>query len=163
MSRWKKEEVSDNTLNMREWSQTPQGLEYKKRHREYMKEWRRKNPDKRRVIQQKSYAAIRQECFEAYGGAKCRCCGEKEIKFLHLDHKNGDGSKIRRQIKEETGQTLNGGTSVMYWLKKQGWPDNIQILCANCNLGKRTGQYCPHELKRGVDMNGNPIVMTAVA
>lgn len=162
MSRWQKTEVSDHTEYMRDWVKTPEGLDYKKRHSIYMKEWRSKNKDRYKVNQRQCYANIRLECFDAYGGPICKCCGETMLEFLHLDHINADGSKQKREIKEKTGQTLNGGTALYYYLKKNGWPDlGLQVLCANCNLGKRTGQYCPHELKKGIDMNGNPIEVAA--
>lgn len=159
MSRWlhPEEQLSDKSLYQREWLKSAAGEEYKKKHSEYMKEWRRKNPDKRKAIQQKSYETIRMEALRHYSGKEvpeCRCCGETMIPFLHLDHINADGSKQKRLIKETTGRTLNGGTAVMYWLKSQGWPSDIQVLCANCNLGKRTNKYCPHEIARGVDMSG---------
>ena len=42
--------------------------------RQYQKEWRNK---------------YRDLVFQNYGGARCYCCGEKEIGFLTLDHING--------------------------------------------------------------------------
>jgi hypothetical protein len=164
MSRWKKDEVPESTQYMRKWLSTTKGEEYKKRQREYMRDWRKKNPGRFKVKKQEAYYAVRSACFEAYGGPVCKCCGETMIEFLHLDHKNADGSKMRRDIQEKEGRTLNGGTALYWWLKKQNFPQDLglQVLCANCNLGKRTGPYCPHELKRGIDMNGNPITIKAV-
>lgn len=78
--------------------------------------------------------AIKQEMVAAYGG-QCACCGEKNPKFLSLDHKNNDGHRDRRR-----------DVILWYHLKKQGWPkDHHQILCFNCNLG-RAANYgvCPH-------------------
>jgi hypothetical protein len=157
--RWEKENAGDKTVAHREWRKTEAGQQYLKRRAVEVKDWRSKNKDKYKASQRRSYEAIRLECFHQYSGLEipeCRCCGETMIDFLHLDHKDGDGAQHRRQLKEETGRTILGGTALYYWLKKNNWPQDIkfQVLCANCNLGKRIGKYCPHELERGMDMDG---------
>jgi len=69
------------------------------------------------------------ECVEAYGGI-CVNCGEDELLFLHLDHVNGDGAEHRKIIGRKLG----------VWARQNGFPDILQLLCANCNLAKeRTG------------------------
>ncbi len=81
------------------------------------------------------------ECFNHYGNGKieCSCCGEKEIKFLCLDHINGGGNKHRKESK------THGGEKTYIFLAKSGFPTGFQILCANCNLGKHlNGGSCPH-------------------
>ena len=162
MSRWKKEDATPKTLYIRGWLKTPEGIQYKERSAEYRRQWRNNNKEKYRASQRRSYEAIRLECFQHYSGKEipeCRCCTETIIEFLHLDHVDGDGANHRRQLKDETGRTILGGTALYYWLKRNGWPNDpkFQVLCANCNLGKRIGKYCPHELRRGVDIDGNPI------
>jgi hypothetical protein len=162
MSRWEKEDPSDSALFMRDWIKTEAGKEYSQRHSQYMKTWRKSNWDKNRATQRRSYEAIRLECFQHYSGLEipeCRCCGENMIDFLHLDHKDGDGADHRRLLKEQTGRTILGGTALYYYLKANNWPDDppFQVLCANCNLGKRISKYCPHELERGMDMDGGLI------
>lgn len=135
------------------------GEERRKKSALRAKEWRQKNPEYRKLIQQRSYEKIRIECFSYYGKGKieCRCCKESEIKFLHLDHINGDGAQKRKEWEKTTTQKF-GGTGFYYHLKSEGYPDiGLQILCANCNLGKRTGKYCPHELRSGINMDGNKI------
>lgn len=165
MSRWKQPEdsITDGASYMRVWSQTEQGLAYKKRHNEYVKKWRVDNKERFKATKNVAYDKVRMECFEAYGGPICRCCQETMVEFLHLDHKNGDGSKMRREIKEKEGLTINGGTQLYWYLKKRDFPQDIglQVLCANCNLGKRTGRYCPHEIRNGIDLDGNPIEASA--
>lgn len=159
MSRWKKEDAGESALYNRKWSLTEKGIAYKKRHAEYIKGWRRRNKANVKAIQQRSYDKIRIECLSHYGNGKveCRCCEEKQLKFLHLDHIKGDGH-IQRREWVKVHKKVFGGTGLYYWLKKTGWPDlGLQVLCANCNLGKRTGKYCPHEIERGIDMNGNPV------
>ena len=74
-----------------------------------------------------------------YGG-KCQCCGEKEVRFLTIEHLNGGGSDERRRLGS------NNQRSLLAHIKKQGYPeDKYALLCFNCNLGKaRNGGVCPH-------------------
>lgn len=68
----------------------------------------------------------------------CACCGEKEIKFLSIDHINGGGSKHRKGI-------CNGkGGNMSAWLRKNNFPDGFQVLCHNCNMAKGFYGQCPH-------------------
>lgn len=87
-----------------------------------------------------AYRALKKEMVDAYGG-KCACCGETEIVFLCLDHPKGGG------IADRTSR--GGSAGLIRALQKAGWPkDNYRILCANCNLGTKLGQTCPHQLKK---------------
>lgn len=80
---------------------------------------------------------LRLEVYNAYGGAICKCCGEKTVEFLTIDHINNDGAKHRRTI---------GRTSILSWLKNNGYPSGYQVLCFNCNMGKQlNGGVCPHQ------------------
>lgn len=160
MSRLKQSKVTKSGEYMRKYNEDPiKGDERRKKSAQRAKEWRDKNPEYKKLIQQRSYEKIRTECLSHYGNGKieCRCCKENEIKFLHLDHVNGDGAEKRKEWKKTTTQIF-GGTGFYYYLRKEGYPNlGLQVLCANCNLGKRTGKYCPHELRTGIDMDGNPI------
>lgn len=77
------------------------------------------------------------EILDHYGWI-CRCCGEREPMFLTLDHSAGGGNIDRSEIRKEKHD----------WYKQVidlGFPDDLQILCYNCNLGKsRNGGICPH-------------------
>jgi len=75
---------------------------------------------------------------EHYGGA-CTCCGEREPRFLVLDHVNDDGAEQRRRI----GM---GGWRFYRWLRLNEYPDDfkLQVLCANCNMAKAHFGGCPH-------------------
>lgn len=149
MSRWKKENPKSGTLEMREWSKTEKGIAYKKRHNEYVKEWRIKNRDKFKATQKRAYDKMRLECLTHYCKGKkpkCQCCGETEILFLHLDHIDGKGADHRRKLQKENGY-YPGGNNLPYWLKKNNYPDGFQVLCANCNLAKRVNKICPHQVK----------------
>lgn len=77
-----------------------------------------------------------------YGGnpPHCACCGEKEIKFLSIDHINGDGNKHRLEI----FGTKKGG-SISIWLIRNGFPEGYQVLCHNCNMAKAFYGGCPHK------------------
>jgi len=114
----------------------------KKCHSFYMAEWALKNKDKRKVSDRKQADKIRMELLNHYSNGKleCACCGEKMIEFLCLDHINGGGHKERQSLKS------HGGKVYYYWLKKQGFPKGIQVLCHNCNMAKSYYGSCPHKL-----------------
>jgi hypothetical protein len=92
---------------------------------------------------------LRDEVFEAYGGYKCKCCGEARREFLQIDHVNNDGAAHRREIKR------TGSSSLYYWLKFNGFPPGFQPLCANCNYAKAHYGYCPHQPDK--EVNDAPI------
>ena len=86
----------------------------------------------------------RVEAFERYGGLKCSCCGEKELSFLSLDHIiDGKGSPHRREL---FGSKFVAGHHIYRKLCMQGFPDGFQVLCMNCQVGRRdNGGVCPHQ------------------
>lgn len=71
-----------------------------------------------------------------YGG-KCVCCGTTTMEFLSMDHINGDGSIDRK---------LGMADHIWNWIKKNNYPESLQILCFNCNMAKAHNGYCPHEM-----------------
>lgn len=76
-------------------------------------------------------------------GAVCNCCGETEDAFLSIDHINGDGKKHRQQINGGKGRTA--GSRFYSWIVKNNFPENLQVLCMNCNFGKYINKgVCPH-------------------
>jgi hypothetical protein len=139
---------SERTLYQRKWFKTEKGEEYQERKRKYMVEWRKKNREKSKAIQKRSYDKARFEALCHYGGnpPKCKCCGEKMIEFLTLDHIDGKGAEHRRLIEKEYGWKI-GGNQLVFWLKRKNYPKGFQVLCANCNFGKRTNKECPHKLQ----------------
>ena len=94
----------------------------------------------RDLIKEKVYALL---------GRVCSCCGETEKIFLTLDHKANDGAEHRREIGADRIKGSSSGDKVWRWLVKH--PDQahrFQILCYNCNCGKRdNGGICPHQVK----------------
>jgi len=104
-------------------------------------------------------AKIKDIVFAAYGGYKCVCCGETEPMFLTIDHINNDGAKHRRQI---SGKRHMAGYHTYKWLMDNNFPDGFQVLCMNCNHGKRMNNgICPHQVRRndypemGVEPSGS--------
>lgn len=98
--------------------------------------------DRTRKWAKKYRDAIRYEVFAAYGN-RCTCCQETEHLFLELDHINNDGYLKRREI---TG-TKSGGVAIYRWAKNHNYPKDLQLLCSNCNQGKRrNGGICPHKI-----------------
>ena len=76
---------------------------------------------------------------EAYGPV-CKGCGETEPGVLQIDHINGDGSKHRKQLKEQS-------IGIYQWLKDNNWPAGFRTLCANCNWRAHRGIPLPNDLK----------------
>ena len=69
---------------------------------------------------------VRDETFQAYGGAVCVRCGNIDPDVLQIDHIDGGGTQHRKKI----------GEPLTRWLRKQGFPPGYQVLCANCNTKK---------------------------
>jgi len=94
-------------------------------------------------IQKKKTRAqqLKQECIAAYGG-KCVCCGVVELAFLTLDHIKDDGSLDRK--------ITGAGYRFYQFLKTRGYPQDrfLQVLCWNCQWGKRIYGVCPHQQAR---------------
>jgi hypothetical protein len=77
------------------------------------------------------------DVINAYGG-KCACCGETNLMFLTLDHVNNDGKEYRKHSKDRYKEYRRA--------IEDNYPDNLQVLCYNCNCGKsRNGGICPHK------------------
>jgi len=85
--------------------------------------------------QQNYYRRTKEKLFSQYG-ASCKCCGEKEPAFLTVDHVNNDGALERKLFPTTQAMCIS--------IIKQGFPDRYQILCYNCNNGKRKTGTCPH-------------------
>lgn len=78
----------------------------------------------------------RRTCYERYG-QRCACCGETQYEFLTFDHVNNDGARHRAEI--------GGGGAICRWLIKNNFPETVQVLCWNCQWGRRICGICPHQ------------------
>lgn len=63
------------------------------------------------------------------GNLCCAFCKETDLAVLCLDHINNDGADKRNKIQR-------GGIPFYYSLRKQGYPEGLQVLCYNCNAKK---------------------------
>lgn len=141
-----------------------------KTNAEYMREWRAKNLEKVRSdavkwrnakiarLSAEELAAFRakevfyakrrhlrnkEKIFAAYGGRICKCCGETEECFLSIDHIENNGNRL------VTSGVHPQGTQFYEWVVKNGFPAGLQILCMNCQFGKKNNKgVCPHQLRR---------------
>ena len=107
----------------------------------------------RKAYNQAHTQALKLEVFKAYGGAECLCCHETMLEFLTLDHIANDGAEHRRQ-------SVGKGSAFYHWLKQQGYPPGIRVLCFNCNCALGLFGYCPHrnvrvEAAGVITTNGN--------
>ena len=102
----------------------------------YNKEWQQDNKDKCNQSNRESNHRLRDEVINEYGG-KCVCCGETRREYLTIDHINGGGGKHRREIGIR-------GSQFYRWLKQNNYPKGFQVLCFNCNCGKKDYGICPH-------------------
>lgn len=112
-------------------------MENKDRYHQRRAIYRQSNREYYRQKERERYATLRAGVLIAYG-SKCSCCGETEPLFLELDHIKNNGKGI-------------AGKALYQQAKTEGFPrDKYQLLCANCNQGKkRNGGICPHNLRNG--------------
>lgn len=142
---WKDKKKKDGTQNYcKECVKKAKRISYLKNpeiYRQQVRNWRKNNPEKVKEIHRKNNLKLRMEVLNAYsnGKPKCKCCGEKEIKFLAIDHINNDGNKERKKLKF-------WGYKFYLWLKRNNFPQNgYQVLCHNCNMAKGFYKICPHQ------------------
>jgi hypothetical protein len=75
------------------------------------------------------------------GDLRCACCGEREVKFLALDHINGGGNQHRKAI----GLKNRAGHNFYLWVIRNNFPAWFQVLCHNCNMAKGLYGNYPHQ------------------
>lgn len=94
--------------------------------------------ERSRVLANSTNTDLREDVLRGYGG-KCVCCGETISRFLTIDHKNNDGAERRKE-----GYHI--GPALYREIIEEGFPDDLQLLCFNCNAGKHlNGGICPHQ------------------
>ena len=79
---------------------------------------------------------IKKIVVDYYGGV-CACCGEKDIRFLCVDHIHGGGNRHKKLLRR---------SDMPIYLRQENYPEGFQILCYNCNMGKSHYKVCPHKL-----------------
>lgn len=105
--------------------------------RKTMREHRAKDPEAAKAYLASYNQQRRRKVIEHYGG-RCECCGVEQYEFLVLDHVNGGGSQHRKG----TGMR---GAGMIGWIIRNGYPDDFQVLCWNCNQARGYYGRCPHE------------------
>jgi hypothetical protein len=81
---------------------------------------------------------LKDEAYNFYGGYKCVCCGITEPTMLTLDHVDGGGTRHKKEI--------GRGYHYYRWLKNNGFPTKLQVMCYNCNSSKHlNGGICVHK------------------
>jgi 5-methylcytosine-specific restriction endonuclease McrA len=130
---------------------------YRETHKEKIKAYQDSIKDRKSILNHENYLInkekvnkrskeyaqnIRSIVLEHYGN-KCACCGETRKEFLSIDHINNDGNKQRIIAG-------GGGFTFQCWIVKNNFPDDLQILCHNCNLAKGFYGYCPHSFERSL-------------
>ena len=97
------------------------------------------SPKKENIQNREKRFRIKKEVFTHYskGKPKCNCCGFEKITALSIDHVKG-----RKNIEH---RKKDGGTLLYYWIKRNNYPKDFQVLCMMCNLAKHDNEKCPHE------------------
>lgn len=142
--------------------------EFRSKHLQNSRNWKKSNIEKIKLVQQEYYQnhkeimnnqskkngpgireKLRFQVLNHYSNGKleCACCGEKITKFLTIDHINNNGNRERAEL------NLKAGCRFYAWLRRNNYPEGYQVLCMNCNFGKRMNNgICPHKL--GGEDNG---------
>lgn len=94
-------------------------------------EYRERNREKLRQYQRDMKKALREEVLDKYGRV-CVYCNYSDTRALQIDHINNDGNVERKEL---GGKNFSGWRFYSH-LKKLGWPEGYQTLCANCNVIK---------------------------
>lgn len=105
--------------------------------------WKKRNPEKAKATNERTrrlrHERLRRQTIDAYGG-QCNCCGEKDLHFLTIEHKNG----VPERHRQKDGRRVSG-TKLLYLLREEGYPDDCTVLCWNCNCSHAYYGFCPHQ------------------
>lgn len=116
--------------------------EYYSKNKERWKKWSFSSKENK--------AALRRDILANYGG-ECYCCGESNSEFLAIDHIGGNGRTHRKQFKSSF--------SYHKWIINNNYPNELRLLCHNCNSAIAYYGSCPHErfeLSKKSKLIGNP-------
>ena len=95
---------------------------------------KKENVQKRKVLNN-----LKKEVLGHYseGKIKCNCCGFDNVIALTMDHIKG-----RKDVKHRIDYQ---GKLLYYWLRRNNYPKEYQVLCIMCNLAKHDNDVCPHQ------------------
>ena len=116
--------------------------EYYNLHRDYVLRrttaYRKAHYDQIMDAQIRWKKALRLEVLTYYSGGvpKCAHCGIDDVDVLCFDHINGGGTKDKRR------------TCLPFSLRREGYPEGFQVLCANCNMKKAKQIEIPERKRR---------------
>jgi len=131
--------------------------DYRKKNREKRRRWNREWIDNNRDRYNASKYIYRDKCkrdvLRHYSGGEIRCakCGIKDIDVLCLDHINNNGAEHRRVA----GIASRGSAGINTYeaIKRDGFPQGFQVLCANCNLKKEIERKRKERMKNSFYRN----------
>lgn len=110
---------------------------HKEERREHDRKYYKEHLEEHKERNKKYLNQLRAKVIKAYG-SKCICCGESNKRFLTIDHINNDGAVRRKEMK--------AGANFYKKIISSGFPDDLQLLCYNCNCGRAcNGGICPHK------------------
>jgi len=100
--------------------------------------WLKHFEDKKKTLSTKKinvkrrgeYQELKKEVFTHYskGKPKCNCCGFDNFTALSIDHISG-----RKEVGHRKTDTSR---LVYYWLRRNHYPKDFQVLCVMCNAAK---------------------------
>ncbi len=121
-----------NTRERRNYRRSP--LKQQARIKSRLK-WQKANPKKLAKTQRAYHQRLKAAVIEKYGG-RCKCCDEKAIQFLTVDHVHNNGKQER--IKLGSGYGI-----YRKLLRYKRVLKSYTILCFNCNIAKFVYGHCP--------------------
>lgn len=88
----------------------------------------------RRIYMRARQTSLKQAALEKIGGIVCIGCGVIDIRVLTVDHKEGDGAKLRKEYRHK-----EHGASLYRKIIRLDNPETCyQVLCYNCQRFKGT-------------------------
>lgn len=134
------QQPTKNTYTCKKCKKQQQKRTHTKKHREYerlrsIKRYK-KNPNYHKKICRNRINKLKDDVYKLYGN-KCNCCNENIKEFLTIDHIKGKGNKDRKKSGNQT--------KFLKKIIKENNKTKYQILCMNCNWGRRFTIICPHK------------------
>ncbi len=90
--------------------------------------WSKKYPEKHKIATKKYREKVKYEAYCVYSNPpRCKKCGINDLDVLAIDHINNDGHERRKDFKSH---------SSFYKNITKYKPNDLQLLCMNCNYKK---------------------------